>query len=138
MISNIQITSTAFLFVIFVSLVSIFSSCHDSSSEKNEVTIQIEKPQTNQIIENPLQTEILIHYSAPDIIHRITISIFPSTSPENIVYNHDQLFHKTQVSFMDNVALSGFSSGTQFTMKVTACGDHDCNQKYETTRQFGI
>lgn len=138
MLNKLAISAPALLYIIFAIFISGLSSCHDASSKKNEVTIKIEKPQNNQTVENPLNTEILIHFSAPDIIHRFTINIVPSASPDIIVFDHDQLLHKTQISFLDTVDLSAFPGGTQFTLKVTACGDHDCNQNYETIGAFSI
>lgn len=138
MILSVRRLIFLFLFMFGLFSLSFLVSCNKESSNQNEVTITIEKPQNNQVVENSSDVEILINFSAPEIIHRITIKVANVNSPEILLFNHDQLIHKTQVTFSDQLDLSPYKPGDTFIMKVTACGDHDCSQIFESSVSFKL
>lgn len=127
-----------FFFLSCFFVLSFFLSCDKNESDKNIVNITIEKPVENGKIEDASKVEISVFFSAKEQIHKFNVVLTPTSNPAQKLLDYEQLAHSSGVQYVNMVDLSAFPVNTGFTLKVEACGDHDCNGVYTKSITFSI
>lgn len=125
-----------FLSCFFV--LSFLLSCDNKESDQNIVNITFEKPVENAKMEDPSKVEISVLFSAEDQIHKFHVVLTPTSNPAQKLLDYEQLAHTSGFQYVNTVDLSAFPENTGFTLKVEACGDHDCNGVYTKSITFNI
>ena len=126
--------------IILLSAVLLVAACKDSDPDThaNEITITILEPADGAVLADADHAHIHVDIEATDENHEIEIKVYPSNDPSNLVLDHDAHDHDKVITFEQDLDLSSFPSGTQFTLDVHACVDHDCGEEVEETITFSI
>lgn len=129
---------TISFFLSFFLLMTVSTSCDKKESDESVVTITIEKPADNAIIEDASKVDISILFSAEEQIHKFHVEVTPVSDPSQKILDYEQLAHSTELQYVETLNLSAFPANSRFTLTVEACGDHDCNGRYEKSITFSI
>ncbi|TVR78239.1 MAG: hypothetical protein EA409_10955 [Saprospirales bacterium] len=128
---NTKLLSLLLIFALAFS----FSACGDDDDHHhhgdNEINIIIISPQEDMIISTEEASIVLIsvRVEATEENHDIDIELHPEGDHSNKIIDWHRHTHDQVVEFTEVVDLSGFESGTEFHLEVTACIDHGCEEK---------
>ena len=133
------------LIYLFVFLCSglLFVGCgndddHDDDHGDNEVTITIEEPTDGAVIATADCGDVHLHidFVATDENHEIEILLHREGDVSDVAFTYDEHDHDKVINFDQEVDLCSYPAGTCFHLEVSACVDHDCEEKATAEAEF--
>jgi len=129
-------TKTFTRFAFLFALITFLAAC--KSEEVNQVTIDIQEPTAGETVADASQVHIHIELTATEELHDIHIHLHPDGDVSNMIIEQDIHSHEMTHTFMQDVDLSSFPSGTKFHLEVETCIDHDCEEEAKEEIDFFI
>ena len=130
-----------FTFILALGLVSLMvTSCgeDETPSPDNVVTITILEPASDEVVSDASDVHIHIEIEATDENHNYEIELHPEDDVNDLILAIDKHEHDQKIEFEQEVDLSSYPAGTEFHLEVTACQDHDCEDKVFADVEFSI
>lgn len=115
-----------FLFLIFVIQLT---SCSDEDVLE-DVSINFIYPTNGQQIDlaDTEEFEFKVLVTADKDLHDIFFRAFPTENPSDMVVDIKRHRHDSEIEIFQVRDLSAYPSGTEFTIEVDVCIDHDCSE----------
>ncbi|MBR9922881.1 MAG: hypothetical protein GYB31_18795 [Bacteroidetes bacterium] len=135
-----MIKTTRLLALLLLASSIFFTACDkedEHMDEHNHVSIDIVSPDAGTVAD-PASVLIDVVISAEEENHEIEIKLFPTDDPGDLIIDKDLHDHDAEVSFTQTVDLSSYDAGTEFTLEIEACEDHDCEEIASEVVEFSI
>lgn len=115
------------LFVLFITFQ--LTSCNDDDVLE-DVNINFVYPTNGQQIDlaDAEEFEFKVVVTADKDLHDIFFRAFPTENPSDMVVDIKRHRHDTEIEITQVRDLSAYPSGTEFTIEVDVCIDHDCDK----------
>ena len=128
-----------FVFLLLSTMI-VFGACEKEKEEHgdNEITINILKPTTGEVLTDATNVHIHIEIEATDENHEAEIILHPDGDVSDLILDYDEHSHDKVIRFEQDLDLSSYPSGTTFHLEVEACVDHDCEEKERADVEFSI
>jgi hypothetical protein len=125
--------STGLFFIIFL-----IAGCNKNDVQTNNIVINVMSPTKNEKIMNVSKTDIHFFVEAEEEIHKVEIKVSEVKNPDNVVLNFSTFVHRKTFEFREFIDLSAFIQGTEFSLTVKACKDHDCESSENIQLPFTL
>ncbi|MFK7810053.1 MAG: hypothetical protein AB8F74_19765 [Saprospiraceae bacterium] len=129
-----------FYLCVFLSAGFLFVGCGDDEDDEpeNTVTITIEEPVNDETIAMADCAEVHIHidFEASDENHEVEVVLHPEGDVNDKIIDYDEHGHDQKITFEQEVDLCSYPAGTCFHLEVSACVDHDCEEKSTAEAEF--
>jgi hypothetical protein len=104
------------------------TSCNKEDTLE-DVTINFINPFNGQEIDlaNAEEFQFNIVVTADKDLHDIFFTAFPTNDPSDKVVDIKRHRHDTEIEIVQIRDLSSYPSGTEFTIEIEVCVDHDCS-----------
>ena len=128
-----------YLLLSFLSLGLLVTSCEDDDDPvTNQITITIDEPTEGEVIALADCADVHVHVdiAASDENHEVEIVLHPEGDVDDKIIDYDAHEHDALITFVQDVNLCSYPSGTCFHLEVEACIDHDCTEKATADAEF--
>lgn len=105
------------------------SSCSDDDDVLEDVTIEFINPTDGQQFDLA-DVEVFVFnakVTADKDLHDIFFRAFPTNDPSDMIVDRKTHRHDKEIELNYERDLSAYPSGTEFTIEVEVCIDHDCD-----------
>jgi hypothetical protein len=129
---QIQQIMIKYAFFALLPIIALLPACDRHESEHHHTEVTFVSPTDGQEIPEGQASdiELRIDFSTEgEHLEGIDIRLFTTASPTEAIFTHEIHEHEQAHSFVQNLDLSAYTSGTAFTLDVSVCHDHECTDK---------
>lgn len=133
-------SSWAVMMMALVLTVGMVACDEETEDPTNVITITFDEPMNEQVFDSTTCGDVHIHVevSATDEIHNLEVVVHPEGHEDDKIIDFDGHIHESTYTFMQDINICSYPSGTEFHMEVTACKDHDCAETETADIHFEI
>lgn len=105
-----------------------FVGCNqDDDHDHNHVTITFDEPTNGQVIPLASANDVHVHieFVFEEEGHGIEVKLHPEGDENDLIIDYDGHSHDTEITFMQDVDLSGYPAGTEFHLEAKGITSHD-------------
>lgn len=130
--------STKFLFLLAFLISGLFITSCEKNHDDNEITITIDEPTNGATIATADCGSVHVHLAIDASVenHVVEIVLHPEGDLDDKIIDFDKHTHDKEFKFEQELDLCGYAAGTCFHLEVSACVDHDCNEKSTAEAEF--
>lgn len=116
------------------------TGCKKEEDDHNHVTITFDEPTDGEVIPLASANDVHVHieFVFEEEGHGIEVIMHPEGDENDLIIDYDAHSHDTEITFMQDVDLSGYPAGTEFHLEAVACIDHDCTESESADIHFEL